>query len=179
MAVELTTAGASIGLLIELLKLVLGLGLAIASIYIGLSLFGRVTRGIDEQEELRKGNVAVAVLQVAIILAIATVVQKGIENMTNAVTADTLADPGRLLGPLAGGVIQVFISLCAAIVVIYMAINILDRITKGIDEMSELKKGNVAVAVLMAGVLYAISFVVTSGTTGLGKALSDLINSLV
>jgi len=52
-----------------------------------------------------------------------------------------------------------------------MAINVLDKITKGIDEIAELRKGNIAVSILMAGVLIAVSFVVQAGVSGIAKAI--------
>jgi uncharacterized membrane protein YjfL (UPF0719 family) len=38
--------------------------------------------------------------------------------------------------------------------------------------MAELKKGNVAVAVIMAGVLLAVSFVIGAAVSGISNALS-------
>jgi len=175
MAIE----GGLIGIGIGVLKLVLGLVLAIASIYIGLSMFGRLTKGINEEEELKKGNVAVSLLLVAIILSLANVIQSGVSGMTDSITQSTLAEPSKLIGPLVGGIIQVLIGLLFAVVSIYIALNILDKITKGIDEMAELKKGNVAVAVIMAGVIYAVSFVVQAGVSGIGRPIAETITAIL
>jgi len=70
------------GIGIGVVQLIVGLVLAIASIYIGLSLFGKFTKGINEEEELKKGNAAVGLLQAAIILSIANVVQTGVIGLT-------------------------------------------------------------------------------------------------
>ncbi len=158
-----------LGIGIGVLQLVVGLILAIASIYLGLSLFGKFTKGIDEEEELKKGNVAVGILMAAIILSIANVVQAGVMGLTGALTI------GFSISAILAGLIQLLIGIILAVVAIYMAINILDKITKNIDEMEELKKGNVAVAILMAGVLIAVSFVVQAGVSGIAKAIGVVL----
>lgn len=154
-----------LGIGVGVLQLVVGLILAIASIYIGLSLFGKFTKGINEEEELKKGNAAVGILQAAIILSIANVVQSGVVGLTGAFTV------GFSINAIIAGIIQLLVGIILAVVAIYMAINVLDRITKNIDEMEELKKGNVAVAILMAGVLIAVSYVVQAGVSGIAKAI--------
>lgn len=157
--------GALIGLFGGFLQLIIGLVLAIASIYIGLSLFGKFTKGIDEEAELKKGNAAVGILLAAVILSVANVVQSGVVGLTSALTVNPSASS------MIGGIVQVIVGLVLAVVAIYLALNVLDKITKDIDEMEELKKGNVAVAIVMAGVLIAVSFVVQAGAQGIARAI--------
>jgi uncharacterized membrane protein YjfL (UPF0719 family) len=57
---------------------------------------------------------------------------------------------------LAASVIQLILGIILAVVAIYIALKILDKMTKGIDEFKELDKGNVAVALEMAGVIIAV-----------------------
>lgn len=162
-----------IGIGVGFLQLVVGLVLAIASIYLGLSMFGKITKGINEVEELKKGNVAVGLLQAAIILSIANVIQSGVVGMTMALTTASTFDG--MIRALIGGVVQLLVGIILAVIAIYMAISVLDKITKGIDEMAELRKGNVAVAVLMTGVLIAVSFVVQAGVSGIARAIGVAI----
>ena len=161
----------AIALGMGLLQLIVGLVLAIACIYIGLSLFGKFTKGMDEWAEIKKGNTAVALVQAAIILAIANVVQSGVVGLTNVLMSLNLANPQAFINAIIGGIVQLVAGIVFAVIAIYLAINVLDRITKEIDEMEELKKGNVAVAVIMAGVLLAVSFVVQAGIAGLATAI--------
>ncbi len=58
-----------------------------------------------------------------------------------------------------------------AIAAIYIALNILDKLTKGIEEFEELKKGNVAVALEMAGVIIATAIIIQIGVLGITSAL--------
>lgn len=157
------------GLVIGFLQLILGLVVAMFSIYMGLRLFDRVTKGINEMKELKKGNVAVGILLGAVIISIANVVQSGVSSVTGSITSGMGA--GALVVALGIGILNLLIGLAAAVVSIYLAMSILDKITIELDEWKEIASGNVAVAIMMAAVLFAVSFVVQAGVSGISKAL--------
>jgi uncharacterized membrane protein YjfL (UPF0719 family) len=154
-----------VGILVGLLKLVLGLVLSMGSIYVGLKMFDRMTPGIDEMEEIKKGNAAVGILMAAVVLSIATIVQSGVSAFGNYIV------PGMSIGliglGLVVGVLNLAFGLLVAIVAIYIALKILDKITVDINETEEFKQGNVAVAIMEAGVLLAVSFVIQAGVSGI------------
>lgn len=155
-----------IALAMGFVQLIVALFLAIGVIYIGISLFDRMTKDLDEWQEIKKGNTAVGIVLTAIIISLATVTQSGISGLTAAIMTVSTKN----LMPIVGGVIQLIVGIVMAVIAIWLAISILDRITKDIDEFEELKKGNVAVAVIMAGVLIAVGFIIQSGVAGLSKA---------
>ena len=72
---------------------------------------------------------------------------------------------------LAASVIQLILGIILAVVAIYIALKILDKMTKGIDEFKELEKGNVAVALEMAGVIIVVAIIIQSGVMGITSAL--------
>jgi len=154
------------------LQFVVGLALAMASVYIGLKMFDRLTKGVDEWQAIKNGNVAVGIVMAAVIISIATVVQSGVLQVTAHLGTDESI--GDMLVGLGIGLINLLIGLVAAIIAIYIAVKTLDRITKDIDEMSEIAKGNVAVAVIMAGVLISVSFVISAAVSGVSNALGSL-----
>ena len=154
------------------LQFVVGLALAMGSVYIGLKMFDRLTKGVDEWKEVQKGNVAVGILMAAVIISIATVVQSGVLQVTAHIGAEEeFAD---MMVGLGIGLVNLLIGLGAAIVAIFIAVKTLDRITTDIDEMSEIAKGNVCVAIIMAGVLIAVSFVISAAVSGVSDALGNL-----
>jgi uncharacterized membrane protein YjfL (UPF0719 family) len=161
---------ALVSVLAAIIQLIVGLALAMGSVYIGLKMFDRMTKGIDEWKEILKGNVAVGILMAAVIFSIANVVQSGVGSLLTNLGADKPMDT--MLIALGLGLINLAIGLIAAIFSIWIAIKVLDKITKDVDEMAELAKGNVAVAVIMAGVLIAVSFVIGSAVSGISNALS-------
>jgi uncharacterized membrane protein YjfL (UPF0719 family) len=159
-----------IGIGIAIAQLTLGLLLAMGSVYLGIKMFDKLTEGIDEMKELQKGNVAVAILLGAIILSIANVVEGGVYGLTQSII------PGltfvELVAALLIGVVNLVVGVILAILSIYVAVSMLDKITVGIDEFKELKRGNVAVAIMMAAVLFAVSFVIRGAVMSMASTLS-------
>jgi len=69
-------------------------------------------------------------------------------------------------------VLQLVLGIVLAVGAIYLALYILDKLTKGVDEFEELKKGNVAVALEMGGVIIAVAWIIQSGVIGITAALT-------
>jgi uncharacterized membrane protein YjfL (UPF0719 family) len=152
---------------VGLIQLVIAILLAVVALYIGYSVFSKITKGIDEIQELKKGNVAVGIIIASIFFAIAIVIQSGVAGIAVGITNALSGDWYSLLAAF----IQLILGILLAVATIYLALNILDRLTKGIDEFDELKKGNVAVALMMAGVIVATAVIIQSGVVGITSAL--------
>jgi len=147
--------------LIWLGKIVLSIFLATFTIYFSLQVFNKTTKKIDELEEIKKGNTAVAILLIAMILAIASIVQQGIQNITILLSPNVPMDI--MLLNTAISLVQLMVSILVAIFVIKIGIYTVGKIYKGLDYEVQLKKGNNAVALLIAGIIMAISFVISAG----------------
>ena len=158
-----------VAFLAGLVQFIVGLFLAMFSVYIGLKMFDKLTKDINEWDEIKKGNIAVGIVLAAVILGIATVIQSGVMRITASIGG------GQSIGVMAigllVGIVNLVIGLIAAIIAIYIAVRVLDKITKEIDEFKEIAKGNVAVAIIMAGVLVSVSFVIAAAVTGFSNAL--------
>lgn len=152
---------------IGLVQLVIAIILAVVALYIGFFVFSRITKGIDEAKELARGNIAVGIIIASIFFAIALVVQSGIAGISvgimKALAGDWLAIVVSLL--------QLILGIVLAIAAIYLALYILDRLTKGVDEFEEIRKGNTAVALMMAGVIVSTAIIIQSGVIGITSAL--------
>ncbi len=151
-------------------QLLIGLALAMVSVYLGLKMFDKLTDRTDELAELKKGNVAVAILLGAIIFSIANIVESGVSGLTHGVVPGLSTT--EMFAALVIGLVNLAIGVVLAVFSIYIAIWLLDKITVGIDEFKELRKGNVAVAIMMAAVLFAVSFVIRGAVAGMATALS-------
>lgn len=142
-------------------KLLSSVVLAVGSIYIGLKAFDKLTAGIDELSEIRKGNAAVGIFFFSILLSIAILIRPGVAEFASGV------EPGyslQLMAVLALiNITKLAFSLMVAIIAVFCAFSLLDRLTRNMDEVHELKKGNVAVALLIAGLLLSVSFIVEAG----------------
>ena len=159
-----------LGVGIAFAQLIIGLILAMVSVYLGIWMFDKLTQGIEEIKELKRGNVAVAILLGAIIFSIANIVEGGVYGLTQSIIPGLT--PMELAAALVIGVVNLIVGVILAILSIYVAISMLDKITIGLDEFKELKRGNVAVAIMMAAVLLAVSFVIRGAVTAMASALS-------
>lgn len=155
-------------LVVGIVQLVVGLILAISAIYLGIYVFDKSTRGIDEKDELKKGNTAVGLVLSAVILSIANVIQSGVVGLTAAITAN----PTKFSwAAILGGLIQLIVGIILAVLGIYIALSILNKIMREINLMEAIKKGNNAIAILMAAVLVAVSFILQAGISGIASAI--------
>ena len=133
----------------------------------------KITKNIDEEKELAKGNTAVGIIVAAVFVAIALVVQSGVSGLSIGIGKAASVGLLSLDGLLAIGAAfaQLILGIVLAIAAIYLALNILDKLTKGVDEFEEIKKGNVAVALMMASVIISVAVIIQSGVLGITAAL--------
>jgi uncharacterized membrane protein YjfL (UPF0719 family) len=158
---------------VGLVQLIIAIIFAVVALYIGFSTLGKVTKNIDEEKELAKGNTAVGIIVASVFIAIALVVQSGVQGLSIGIGKAAAVGLFTMDGLLAIGAafIQLILGIILAIAAIYLALNILDKLTKGIDEFEEIKKGNNAVALEMAGVIIAVAVIIQSGVLGITAAL--------
>jgi uncharacterized membrane protein YjfL (UPF0719 family) len=144
-------------LLISVAQVVVAVILAAVSSYLGILLFNRATRHLDEWEELRRGNAAMGFVLGSIILGIALILRP-------ALIVPSVSDTGTRLYPVFALFIQaagVLVGLVLALSAIIFAVGLFDRLTGQIDELAELQQGNMAVAAVMVGVILAVSLLMS------------------
>lgn len=159
--------------IVGIVQLLIAIILAVVALYIGFSVLSKITKGIEEEKELAKGNAAVGIVVAAVFFAIAIVVQSGVSGVSlgiaKAMSVGLFSVDGFVAISVA--ILQLVLGIVLAVAAIYLALNILDRLTKGVNEFEELKKGNVAVALEMAGVIVAVAVIIQSGVIGITTAL--------
>jgi uncharacterized membrane protein YjfL (UPF0719 family) len=162
-----------VGAFVGIIQLIVAIIFAVAALYIGFAVMGRITKGIDEEKEIARGNVAVGILTAAVFVAIAIVVQSGVQGLSIGITR--AFDLGLLsidgIAAIVAALVQLIFGIALAVVAIYLALNILDRLTTTINEWDEIRKGNVAVALEMSGVIIAVAVIIQSGVLGITSAL--------
>jgi uncharacterized membrane protein YjfL (UPF0719 family) len=138
--------------------------------FLGVWLFERITRDIDEWSELRKGNLAVGLVMAAIVVAAGIIIRPALQDPL------ILSDVGRarpvyeLLVNAAG----ILIALVLAVLAVGMAVWLFTRLTTDLDEWSELAEGNTAVAILMAGVILSVALLTAAAVDRIVVAITDL-----
>lgn len=155
LVINMVEAGFFLPLLFALLKLFLGFVLTVISIYAAITLFDRLTRDIDEKKEIKKGNVATGMLLAAAVLAVLLITQPGIAAFLTIVGAQRTS-----ILLLAVGIADFLIAFLTAVFSVYFAIRFLDILTVDVNEVAELKKGNLAIGAVMAAVMIGIALII-------------------
>ena len=175
--VLLQSTGAEIGIKVGiwLIQVLLGLGIAIGSIYIAFRLLAGLTKGIDEEEEVSRGNRAVAALTFGVFIAVALVTSSGIGALTDAITNVKSGAGAGAYGRAVGfGLLQLVASLILSVVSTFMAFRVWDKLTPKIPAVQKLKEDNLAVGIMWAGVIIAVALVIREAVSGLGAAISGV-----
>ena len=159
--------------IVGLVQLIIAIIFSVIALYIGFMTMAKITKNIDEEKELARGNTAVGIIVAAVFVAIALVVQSGVSGLSIGIGKAASVGLLSLDGLLAIGAAfaQLILGIVLAIAAIYLALNILDKLTKGVDEFEEIKKGNVAVALMMASVIISVAVIIQSGVLGITAAL--------
>lgn len=156
------------------LQLVLSLAVGIVFIYVGFKFFHNRIKAINEIEELRKNNIAVAILNASIILALVIMVKNAIEPAIT-VFSMTLRNPNATFVSflqMAGiMLVQIIVAGLIAYISIYLAINLYTYLTKEIDELGEIKNNNIAVSIVLGIVIISISLLMQQGIKSILDAL--------
>ena len=156
------------------LQLVLSLAVGIVFIYVGFKFFHNRIKAINEIEELKKNNIAVAILNASIILALVIMVKNAIEPAIS-VFSMTLRNPDatfisflQMAGIM---LVQIIVAGLIAYISIYLAINLYTYLTKDIDELGEIKNNNIAVSIVLGIVIISISLLMQQGIKSILDAL--------
>lgn len=140
-------------LVVSAAQILVAVILAAVASYLGLLLFNRATRHLDEWAELRRGNAAMGLVLGSIILGIALILRPTL-------TVPPISDTGARLYPVLALLVQaagILIGLVLALSAIVFAVGLFDRLTGQIDELAELQRGNLGVAAVLVGVILAVS----------------------
>lgn len=158
---------------IGLIQLVITLVFAVLALYIGLAVYSRIVQTVDTDAEFSRGNVAVAIVIAAVFVAIAIVVVYGAAGLTmgigKALETGMLTVDGFFILGIA--LVQFFLGIVLAVGAIALSLKVLERLVTGIDVFKELQKGNVAVALMVAGIIIAMAVIIQSGVLGITSLL--------
>jgi uncharacterized membrane protein YjfL (UPF0719 family) len=139
--------------------------------FLGVWLFERATRDIDEWAELRRGNLAIGIVMAAMVVAVGIIVRPALQDPLIA------ADVGRSrpFYELLVNAVGLLIALMLAIAAVGFSVWLFTRLTTDLDEWVELLEGNQAVALLLAGVVLAVALLTATAVDRIVVALTDAI----
>ena len=162
-------------LITGIVQVLLSLLVAVTLVYISSKIFRRLISGINETEELKKNNVAVAILNGSIVLALIIVVKKSIESAIT-IFGNTLRSPDAVLSSYIKSALimlgHILIGGIIAFTAIYTSLQIFIRLTKDLDELKEIKENNTAVGILLGIIIVSMALLLQQG-------VDTILNSLI
>jgi uncharacterized membrane protein YjfL (UPF0719 family) len=162
-------------LLTGIVQVILSLLIAVTLVYLSSKIFRNMTSGINETEELKKNNVAVAILNGSIVLALVLVVKKSIESAIT-IFGNTLRNPDTVFTTYIETALimlgHILLGSIIAFTAIYAALQIFIWLTKDLDELKEIKENNTAVGILLGIIIVSMALLLQQG-------VDTILNSLI
>lgn len=171
--------GSLLGLVLGILQFIVGLAIAAFAINKGFALVSKMLDGLNIWAEVKKRNVAVALLAAGVVISYTNVIGGGIASMTKGLGSLTNMDWSSGVSAILGGVINLVIAILVAGFGISVTFNVMDKLTTDINEKEELKGGNVAIGVVYAGILIGVSGMISAGVSGIGQALTAFFDTII
>lgn len=168
--------GAAIGLFLGALQLVISLALFTLAINNGLKVVSKMIDGIDIWGEIKKKNMAVALLAAGAVIAYVNVVASGVESMTHGLTGVVSGSWKAGASAALGGFVNLVVALLVAGVAISWTFKVMDKLTTNINEKDEFRNGNVAIGIVYAGILVGASDLIQAGVAGVSQAVTSFLN---
>jgi uncharacterized membrane protein YjfL (UPF0719 family) len=158
-------------LLLGLAQVAIAIILSAVAAYLAFFLFQWFTRGLDEGQALQEGNVAVGVVLGAMLVSVAIVLRPAL-----ALTVSSW-DVGNALffQALMAQALQLAVGLFLAVLTVTLALYLFSALTRGINEVEELKKGNLSIAGLLAGVVIGAGLMVSQAVAQIMDQVASLL----
>jgi uncharacterized membrane protein YjfL (UPF0719 family) len=151
-----------------LVQVALSLLIGVLFIYAASKVFRKMIKGINENDELKNNNIAVAILNSAIIIALILVVSNSIESAIT-IFGNTLRNPDAIFSTYVRTALIMLLHIIIAGIVafssIYIAMHFFMWLTKDLDELAEIKKNNIAVSLLLGIIIISIALLLQPGIT--------------
>ena len=152
-----------------LLRFVIAVVIGVFSLYAAFRVFDKLTDRVEEWEELKRGNVAVGIYTAAVFFTMAFVIKGATASIFRALEAESF---DLAVSLFAFAFLDVLVALFSAIISIFIALKVIDKATPNVDEWEELKRGNVAIALLMAIVIFSLGFIIEGFSLSMAQLLS-------
>lgn len=152
--------------LIGLAKLVFGVLVGAFGIFFGLRVVTRLLQLPEGDKALAEGNAAVGVMEASVLISLGLLVQPAVQASFDAMDllyrGQSLV-PGMLPRFVVYGVLHAGSALVVGAAVIAIGIKIFSRLTRNVDELAEIRKGNIAPALALGAVVVVMALLAAPG----------------
>ncbi len=158
-----------IAIICGVVHLVLSFLLALIGTFGSFRIFDWLTKDIDEVEELKSNNIAVAVTLAGMLLGAGLILRAVIHPAISTVQTYLYTDMGAMAWLKLGGFVLGYILCALAITIgaIWVALKCFLALTHRIDEFAEIRARNIAVAIVLATVVVIMSMFLADGLRSL------------
>jgi len=153
-------------LLSGLSTVILSLVLGVFVLFLGFSLFARLSQGIDEEEELLKNNVAIAIVSGSLIFSLGYMMKSSINPLIQSFFNILFYSDEGISRALIGFLIillQFILILLISIGSLWLGLKGFTWLTRNIDEFAEIRNNNIAVSILMASIIITLAIFLQEG----------------
>lgn len=160
--------------LVSVFEFFLTVSMSVIVVYFNYKLFQHANPDYDHEEELRKGNVAVAILLAALLYSSGLMVQKGIYPVVSLFRMYMTSPIDSGLGPAhmaLYGVTHIVMSFVITVLTMSFSLRFYGRLTRSLREGEELKRGNTAVGIMLGAFVLVVGMYVSEGLGALSKSL--------
>jgi uncharacterized membrane protein YjfL (UPF0719 family) len=159
--------------LLALFEFLLSVGVGLLVVYTNYRLFIATNRDYDAEVEMKKNNLGAGILLAALLISGGLIVREGIFPVSNLVRLYVTAPVEYVTGWQLLLLIFSHLGLVfvVAVYTISLTLRFWGRMTKKLKLGEELKQGNMAVGVVLAGVVFVMALYVSDGISKLTKAL--------
>lgn len=160
--------------LVSVFEFLVTVFLSVMVVFVNYRLFEYANPDYDHEEELKKGNVAVAILLAALLFASGMMIQKGIYPVVNLFRLYMTSPLDGTLSHMQMGVYalsHLLMAFVLSVMTMSFSLRLYGRLTRDLHAGQELKKNNVAVGIMLASVVLVVGMYVSEGLGSLSKSL--------
>lgn len=157
-----------------LLEFLVSIIISFILIFGSYRIFLILTPRFDEERQLKKKNISVGIILGSILLGEAFVVKQAIYPVMAVIQIFVLGEEKNILSffkMLGLSVGYVFLAGVLAIICILFSLWLFNKLTPQINQYEEIKNDNIAVALFMALFIIGICLLISTGVSGLTRAL--------
>jgi uncharacterized membrane protein YjfL (UPF0719 family) len=155
----------TVALVSGLVELILSFLLGILVAYTSFRVFNRITREMNEIEELKKNNIAVGILLCSLLISSALIIRQAVFPIISTLQ-NKLFGGINLMGMailLGLTILYIAVAILVSIAAITISIKMFFRLTKEINELAEIGRNNIAIAITIGGVIIVMGIFLSHG----------------
>ncbi|MDA3938739.1 MAG: DUF350 domain-containing protein [Spirochaetia bacterium] len=154
--------------------LLLSLLLGIFILFIGFKMFSGLSKNINEENEIKNNNIAVAILSGSFIFAMGIMMRSSVDPLIQSIFRAIFYNNSGIsgiFGHLSIALLQFIASLFISISSLWLGLKGFTWLSHNINEFEEIQKNNIAVAILMASIIITLALFLQNGLEKLLQVL--------